>query len=136
MSELKIWFLPESHDQVGKLCFEVVDRPFSGSGFFWSDLSEVPSLLEELGTFPLSKPIAKGWGYDQAAGEYAVLSLTFEPSGMTGGVSVSVVVADLYDLQRRVSAKFQIDYASLDRFMIELRVVIECREGEALLQGI
>ena len=136
MSKLLIRYVPDPHDEVGQLWFEVQSDQFSGSGFFWSNLSEMPVLIERLRAFPFRETVAEKWGFNEVEGLDIVLSLAVSPAGSTGGIVVSTTVADQFELQQRLTTKLQTDQASLDRMLTELQVLVRDRAGEARLQGL
>ena len=135
MSELLFRYVPDPDDEVGQLWFEVRTKNFSGSGFYWSTLFELPKLIGRLRAYPLTEEVSSSWGCDAANGNDAVLLLRLSPSHPLGGLEAIVEVADLDDPHQRVKTKLQTDYACLDRMLTELGVLIQRREGEALLQG-
>ena len=136
MSDLVIRYVPDPHDEVGQLWFEVKSGQFSGSGFFWSNLSEIPALIERLRAFPFRETVAEKWGFDDVEGLNIVLSLAMSPAGSTGGLVVSTTVADQFDLQQRLTTKLQTDQASLDRMLTELSALVRDRAGEVHLRGL
>jgi len=124
--------VPDAHDAVGQLWFDVRIDGFSGSGFFWSDLSEWPKLIGKLRAYPLTETVGQRWGYSACEGDDAVLALTVSPAGP---IEATITVADLYSLQQRLTAKLRTDYPSLDRMLLDLAVMVERREGHATLLG-
>jgi hypothetical protein len=55
-------------------------------------------------------------GYDDAEGKKTVLSLTLAAAGPTRGILINLTVADLHDLQQRLTTRFNTDYACLARW--------------------
>jgi hypothetical protein len=75
MSTLLIRYDPDSSgDAVGRLSFDLNTEQFSGSGFFWSDLSEVPEIIAELRVYPIEKRSIWKWGYEALEGDDTVLA--------------------------------------------------------------
>ena len=132
MSRLVIRYVPDAHDEVGQLWFELLTDNFSGSGFFWSDLSEWPSLIGKFRAYPLTETVSQSWGYNAREGDDAVLALSVSPGGP---IEASITVADLYFPQQRLTATLRTDYPSLNRMLLDLAVMIERREGDATLLG-
>tara|TARA_A100001391_G_C5050246_1_gene273242 strand:- start:807 stop:1220 length:414 start_codon:yes stop_codon:yes gene_type:complete len=134
-STLLIRYEPDPHDEVGRLWFNVKTSQFEGTAFFWSNLSEMAELIDRFGEYPLTEKVTEMWGFDDAQGEDVVLSLALMPSGPTGGIEVTVVVADQFDLDQRLTTKLKTDYSKLQELLRDLKAMSEHRAGEALLTG-
>jgi hypothetical protein len=98
MSELTIRYEPAPDDEVGKLWFDVTTKRFSGSGFFWSDLSEIPELISGLEKYPLQESVICRWGYNSLEGSDLVLSLRVAQVEQIGLLEATIEVADLFDI--------------------------------------
>lgn len=135
MASLILRFEPNPADEVGKLWFELETDRFSGSAFFWSNLSEMPAIIERLGGYPLEEPAAWNWGYDTKEGTDAVLALCIMQTQSDGSLEASVTLADLHDTSQRLTAKLRTDYVSLDVLRQQLQGMHNQRSGKALLNG-
>ncbi|WP_126172844.1 hypothetical protein [Altericroceibacterium xinjiangense] len=135
MSTLVLRYMPDPADEVGQLWFDVRTAQFSGSGFFWSNLNELPGIISKLESYPLGDSAEWIWGYGQAEEPDAVLSLRVEQSSPTGDLKVRVGIRDLYEPEHFLRSTFQTDYASLEALRHELVQMREHRAGEAVLSG-
>ena len=135
MTKLIIRYDPDPRDAVGKLWFDVTAEQFSGSAFFWSDLSEVPRLVSDLRNFPLQEPAIQRWGYNSLEGSDLVLSLGIAQVGRNGSLKAMIELADPFDLSRRLTTSLTTDYASVERLSTELAAMAAQRVGEAVLDG-
>jgi hypothetical protein len=135
MSQLTIRYEPAPDDDVGRLWFEVNTMSFSGTGFFWSNLSEMPDLIRSLGRYPLHEPVVGRWGYNSMLDSDLVLSLRITQVDKRGLLEAKIEVADLFDLSRRLTASLNTDYASIERLSTDLAAITAQRTGEAILAG-
>lgn len=135
MANLILRFEPDPTDEVGKLWFDLQTDRFSGSAFFWSNLSELPEITDELGSYPFEEPATWKWGYEAKEGPDAVLALCILQTHADGALEAKVTLSDLHDTSQRLTAKFRPDYVSLDVLRQELRAMYIQRTGEALLSG-
>jgi len=135
VSQLTIRYEPAPDDDVGKLSFDVNAKSFSGTGFFWSDLSEMPDLIRSLRRYPLHEPVVGRWGYNALEGSDLVLSLRITQVDKRGLLEAIIEVADLFDLSRRLTVSLKTDYASIERLSTDLAAISAQRTGEAILAG-
>lgn len=135
MAKLTIRYEPDPNDETGRLWFDIEGARFSGTAFFWSNLSEIPEIVVALRQYPMNEPIFWTWGYNSSEGDDLVLYFGVAPNGRTGSLYVEVKIADLYDLSNRLTTKFETDYASKERLSTELDAMGAQRAGEAILSG-
>ncbi len=135
MAKLTIRYEPDPDDEVGKLWFEIEGARFSGTAFFWSNLSEVPDIVTALAHYPLNEPASWKWGYNSAEGADRVLSFGVTQTDRSGSLEAIVEIADLYDCSNRLTTKLMIDYSSVATLCTELVAMAAQRKGEAVLNG-
>ncbi len=133
MSELVIRYESDPNDEVGRLWLELKAESFSGTAFFWSNLTELPSIIAKLRCYPLGDPAKWTWGYNDIEGADIVLALAIAQDGHAGQLMVTVEMADLYDLSRRLTTKLQTDYNALDELRAGLELMVAQRAGQASL---
>lgn len=123
---------PDPEDETGQLWFDLRADRFSGSGFFWSNLSELPEIITRLKSYPWGDAATWAWGYDEAQGPDSVLSLQIEQANPRGGLKVSVLIRDLYDPEQRLQSTFQTDHAALEELRIQLIQLHQRSVGEGV----
>lgn len=135
MAKLTIRFEPDADDEVGRLWFDIEGARFSGTAFFWSNLSEIPEIVAALRHYPLNEPVRQTWGYNSSEGDDLVLSFSVIPAGRAGSLYAKVKLADIHDRENRLTTKLTTDYASIERLCVELTAMVAQRQGEAVLNG-
>jgi len=135
MSKLIIRYEPDPNDEVGKLWFDCRVERFSGSAFFWSNLTEFPDIISKLQCYPLGDPVKWTWGYNAARGSDVVLALAITQVGHVGKLEAIVELADLHDTSCRLTTKLGTEYNALNTLRAGLELVMARRAGEAFLLG-
>ena len=132
MSRLTLRYHPDPDDEVGELWLHLEIQHFSGSAFFWSNLAELPDLIEQMEQYPL-KEAACEWGYDSTECHRPVMSLQIARKNTAGLLVVKVELADLNDPTLRLTGHFCTEYVLLQRFRSDLEAMLDRRSGEAVL---
>ena len=131
MSTLTLRFEPDPADDVGKLWMTVQTDRFNGTGFYWSYRDGIRGLSDKLSAYPLPQPAAEAW----AEAETVILALQIAPVGNLGDLTVSVEIADLYEVRQRLTASFSTSYVEVAAFKQQLDALSEGRTDQALLTG-
>jgi len=132
MSHLILRYDPDPDDEVGRLWFDVKTKLFSGSSFYWSNLGELPDLIQQLGRYPLVGTASCEWGEETNL----VAAFDVRQVKANGGLEASVRLADLNDTSQCLAIKFETEYLLVDSFRAELEVMLKRRSGKALLAGV
>jgi len=135
MSRLTLRYRPDPDDEVGELWCHLETEHFSGSAFFWSNLAELPDLIEQMGQYPL-KEAAYEWGYDPTECPRPVMALQILQKNAAGLLVTKVELADLNDPTLRLTGHFCTEYGMLERFRSDLGAMLYRRSGEAVLPGV
>ena len=135
MATLLMRYQPDPTDEVGRLWFELQTESFSDTTYFWSNLSELPEMIEKLRTYLWDKPVRWAWGFNEVKGNDAVAMLEISKAGEGGGLKATVELANYDDTSQRLSASLRPDYVSLDVLRRELSAMYDQRTGEAVLTG-
>lgn len=134
MESLTIRVVPDG-DGVWQIHFELRNEAFSGRGWFWGAPESLSEFASELTTYPLVKAPALVLGYDQLQGEDVMLLLSIGPLGNLGVLEARIEIADRDDPTCRLKAKLHTSYASVDRFVPQLRALGSGARTDAVLQS-
>jgi hypothetical protein len=88
-----------------------------------------------LTAYPLANEPALVLGYDQMQGDDVMLHLSIRPFGTLGVLEARAEITDRDDPTCRLKAKLLTSYASLDRFLPQLRALASGARSEAVLLG-
>ncbi|MBY8820941.1 hypothetical protein [Sphingomonas colocasiae] len=136
MSHLILRYEPDPDDEVGRLWFDVRTALFSGSSFFWSNLGELPDLIEQIGRYPLDGKTNCRWEWGASGDASLVAALDVMQVKVSGRLEARVRLADLNDVSQCLAISFETEYVLLDAFRGELKAMYDGRSGKALLAGV
>ncbi|MDQ1192767.1 hypothetical protein QE419_001533 [Brevundimonas vesicularis] len=134
MNQLTIRVVPDG-DRVWQIHFDLHTETFSGRGWFWGAPESLTEFASELSTYPLANEPALVLGYDQMQGDDIMLHLRIRPNGPLGALEARAEITDRDDPTCRLKAKLLTSYASLDRFVPQLRALASGTRSEAVLLG-
>jgi len=134
MNQLTIRAVPDG-DGVWKMHLELQSESFSGRGWCWAGPESLKEFASQLAGCPLANDVTLRLGYDQMQGDDLMLLLNIHPIGNLGVLEAKVEIADADDPTCRLKAKFHTSYASVDRFVPQLRALASGAREEAVLLG-
>ena len=135
MSSLRVRYDPDPNDDIGQLWLSLNTDRFAGAGYFWSYREGVRELADKLRDYPLSDTVIVTWGFDDAKASNEILSVRIEQVNRKGDLVATVRIADLYDLDQRLTASFSTTYSELETFRVQLIALAEGQANEAMLTG-
>ncbi|MNV71134.1 hypothetical protein D3C71_1641380 [compost metagenome] len=134
MNQLTIRVVPDD-DGVWQIHFDLHTETFSGRGWFWGAPESLTEFASDLTAYPLVNDPALVLGYDQMQGDDVMLHLSIRPFGTLGVLEARIDIADRDDPTCRLKGKLLTSYASLDRFVPQLRALASRARSEAVLLG-
>lgn len=134
MNQLTMRVVPDG-DGVWQIHLGLHNDTFAGRGWFWGDPEALTAFASKLTPYPLMAPAELALGYDQMEGDDLMLLLSIRPVGNLGVLEARVEIADGDDPACRLKAKLLTSYASLDRFVPQLRGLVSGARREAILLG-
>jgi hypothetical protein len=135
MNQMTVRVTPDG-DGVWRIHFELEAESFSGRGWCWGNPESLVEFASQLTPYPLPEGATLRLGYNHMIDDDAMLSLTIRPVGSLGVLEARVEIADADDPTCRLKAKLNTSYASIDRFVPQLRALAsETREQAVLLGG-
>lgn len=93
-------------------------------------------LADGLRPYPLAGVAEASWGYENVEGDNIVLLIRVVPVNSKGDLIAEAIVADLHNLNQRVSATFSTTYAEAEVFRQQLDALVGGRTNEAELTGL
>lgn len=134
MNQLTIGVVSDG-DGVWKIHLELNAESFSGRGWCWGSPESLSEFAAQLTVYPLSEGATLCLGYNQMRGDDMMLLLTVRPSVAMGVLESRVEIADADDPTCRLKAKLHTRYASIDRFVPQLRALASGARDEVVFLG-
>ncbi|WEZ82189.1 hypothetical protein P6U16_13490 [Rhizobium sp. 32-5/1] len=124
-------------DDFGRLTLSVTTEHFAGNGGFWVQWQDIVEFADRLTTFPiaLESPISAQWGFRYLEGDDLILGVRIAPANSTGGLLVSVDIADDRRHGDRLKTSFLTNYADVETFRRSLLNLMDRKIDQAVLTG-
>jgi hypothetical protein len=124
-------------DDFGWLRADVYTPDFSARNGMWVQWQDLGDFAAELSRYPLTQeaPVTVDWGYGTDRGYESVTKIVIAPRGPTGGLIVSVSLANNNDPTDRCAVRFDTDYPSAARFADALGAMMRREAPSATLAG-
>ena len=146
MSQLRIAYEPDD-EWTGKIIVRVVSDHFSGWGSAWISPDDIKAFAKSLGRYPIppDRPsifnAGHGGSLDGSRPPATLVGITIKPQGPRGDLLVCIELQTEFwgnedaDLHQSMVARFETDYAPLERFARGLERVVCNLAEEAVLEG-
>ena len=128
-------FSGDPNDDFGWLAVTAEADGFRGANGFWVQWQDVGEFAERLSQypFPSDEPIEAEWGYSEEGAYTRVTYVSLRPTDARGNITVTVDLADYYDVRRRCQLVLQTTYANIADFGEGLRKLMERKSENAVL---
>jgi hypothetical protein len=124
-------------DDFGWLVAKIVTPSFTGRNGMWVQWQDIDEFASSLSQYPIrpSDPVVVDWGFSKQGTHTSITKIAAEPAGLTGGLVITVSLANDHEPANRCSVRFETEYPALGNFVAELHHMMRERTGGAALIG-